>query len=331
MAQAASAPQPTAPRTPAAREARRAPPSKRLLAVAAIVTVVEVVILGVLLARFIHTKYMRDKADRLTHLQLKADEIRQAWPELVEQGAMLRARLAQLIRSTDELKRHILAEAKLARVTVEIRGPERVKRMSNAQRLIITGVGPEKSILQLLVLLDRLPAITSIENLQLTGASKGTVSLNLNLVHHGLNIFMSRKLKAFVKEIPSIEAYRKTEINLPRPGGLFLASLPPDEEVLAGWPRIMLGGFTSDKALFIVDGDPRSAGIGETVTPEIVYADKPSVNQALLKRKADGAEVILTIGSATYGLKPSRARGMSEFMLTIQKRPVSDIIAAASQ
>lgn len=315
-----------------------------------IAATIAIALLLVLLTRssllYISTIRLQYKIDSLTRTRLQADMIREAWVELANQGATLKERLTQSAGSLDELKRHIRAAAKSAGVSVTIQelepkdqpgavkralkaaaqlvtgGSEKIKGQSGTL-LNITGTAAEGRILKLLVALDSLPAVIETDDLQLTGTGRGWASMKLSLHYYELKPKVAAKLKDFVEQLPAVPRSNGAVAGPERT--VFLPHVVSKEKALRGWPKILLSGFTGDLALFFVGGKDYSLTPGSVVTQDIVYSYKLAVNQAMLRRKRDGSEVILTVGSPEFELPHHKVRDMSEFILTLQKRTPNDL------
>jgi hypothetical protein len=305
-------------------------PKGWLIAAAAAIVLIEVVLVAVLAFKSARLKLTALRINEAEEVLLKADKVREAWAELASQSSALKERLSRQVKSAKDVERAITAEAKSQGVTIEIKEIEaKGKRGVTVRMLVITGSGPEEKVLKMLVAVDRIPAVIETDEVKLTGVAKGTVSLRMVLRHFDLKKSIAKELKQFVDELPGVKAADVPPASLRREGRLFAAAGVQEEEALKGWPKISLSGFTSDKALFFVGGEAIPAGLGEKVTGDIVYTDKLSVNQAMLKRQSDGIEIIVTIGNPNFALRQEKFRsGTAEFMLTIQKRPSSDLLAA---
>ncbi len=276
---------------------------------------------------------LKSQLDKLPRLRLQSEMIKEAYAELAEQGAILKARLSQSDRTPEKLNKHIHAAARMTGIKVTIGAPKEIDndRDVDAYRIVVTATAREDRILNFLLSVDALPAIVRIEEVQLTGVASGKVSLDLTLNHLQFTSRLAKRLKKFVEGLPAMETLDKPRVRLRRTGDLFLPVVLSEEAALQGWPKVMLSGFMTDRAFFEIEGEMHSVELGNTITGGIVYADKLAVNQALLKRQGDGAEIILTVGSRTYALKPHKARGMSEFVLTLQKRASSELLLATER
>jgi hypothetical protein len=298
---------------------------------------VEILMLLLLALRTGQTARTRVQAKALMQAQIQADQIRRAWEELAEQGSLLYARLARVDKSSGSLKdleKGLREAARAAGLTVEIseaKGKKAGKSVKRGTRLEITGSGPETRVFEFLLAVDRINAIVHIEELQLLGTTdKGYVYLKLGIVHDQLKVRYRGRLKSLVEELPRV-AGATPGVGVPARGEkLFVPMLLPDEEALRGWPRITLNGFTSDKALFTVNGETKMLTLGQTITGDIIYSDKPAVNQAILTRGHDRSAVILTVGSRDYTVAPdaNNLRGLNEIMLTIQRTGINDLLKA---
>jgi hypothetical protein len=315
------------------------PPAWLMLAASAAVTVEILLVLAILL-RAGQTTSARREAKSLMQAQVQADQIRRAWDELAEQGALLYARLSRIDKSSGslaDLKKGLMEAAKAAGLTIDIteaQGARVGKSVKRGTKLQVTGSGPEARVFEFLLGVDRINAIVHIEQLQLTGTTgKGMVYLKLAIVHDELKERYRVRLKSLVEQLPRVAgatpgvgAPRRTE-------KLFVPMLLADEQVLGGWPRIELNGFTQDKALFSVNGEERLLSLGQTVTGDILYSDKPAVNQAILTRGRDRAAIILTVGSSNWTVAPTAGNtgDLSEIMLTIQRTGINDLLKAVLQ
>lgn len=305
-------------------------PKGWLVTAASLIVLAELTLMGALSYKAARLKWTNYRMNEAQEVLLKADKIREAWSELAEQGSALKDRLSRQIGSANELEREIENAAKAEGVRIElveskVPGKTRVK----ARAILITGAGPEESVLKFLVDIDRIPAVIETDELKITGIGKGAASVRILLRHFELKKKKARELKEFVDELPGVKGFVTPPSVLRREGKLFMAPAQPEEEMLKDWPKITLSGFSADKALFFVGGEAITVGQGEKVTGDIVYSDKPSVNQATLKRLSDGIEIITTVGSSGFAFKDERHRtGQSEFMLTIQKRPSSDLLVS---
>ena len=314
-------------------------PPRRWMIAATAAVILELLLLFFTLARSGRVVALKAELDSLNRAQLQADEIRQAWDELAAQGSLLKSRLAgktelEKAESLKQLRKDIAAAAKTAGVAIEISAPETTKtrRGVKASRLVITGSGSEARVLTMLTLLDRLPAIVETDTLQLTGLEKGVVYLKLSLRHFELKSRVQKELKKFVSALPGAPGQKFTGTGYDRREPVFLPVVVSEEDALKGWPRILLNGFSGDKALMTVAGDTRTIDLGATITGGILYTDKLSVNQAMLVRTIDRAEVILTVGSTNYSVKPrDEIRGTSEYVLISPKKASSDLFNAAIQ
>lgn len=314
------------------------PPRLWMLAATAAVAL-EALLLFLAVARSGQVVALKAERDSLNRAQLEADSIREAWDELAAQGALLKSRLAgktemEKAESLKQLRKDIAAAAKTAGVRVEVSAPETVKtrRGVKASRLVLTCSDAEARVLTLLTLLDRLPAVVETDSLQLTGLAKGVVYLKLSLRHFELKRGVQKELKKFVAGLPGAPGQKFAGAGYERRDPVFLPVVVSEEDALRGWPRIILNGFSGDKALMTVAGDTKTIVLGETITGGIIYTDKLSVNQAMLVRTTDRAEVILTVGSTSYSVKPrEEIRGTSEYVLTFQKKASSDLFNAAIQ
>jgi len=300
----------------------------------------EVLLVLLVCLRAGQTTAARREARALMQAQVQADQIRRAWEELAEQGGLLYARLSRIDKATDSLKdleRGIREAARSAGLVVEIaaaRGTKAGKSVKRGTKLVITGSGPEGRVFDFLLGIDRLNALVHVEELQLTGTTdKGVVYVKLGIVYDELKARYRGRLKSLVEQLPRV-AGATPGVGAPRRAEkLFVPMILPDEEALRGWPRIMLNGFTSDKALFTVNGEEKLLSLGQTITGDIVFSDKPAVNQAILTRGHDRSAVILTVGSRDYSVAPdaNNLRSMDQIMLTIQRTGINDLLKAVLQ
>jgi len=288
---------------------------------------IEVLLLLACLGRAVRMLNLGFEADRLLSSQKQADSIRQAWAELADQGRVLRARLEQSKAKPLDTIDYLQASLKKARLQMEISGPAKMPktgRVSNLQ-FRITGSGLENRVLNFLQMLDNLPSIAEIEEVSIRGASKGRVDLYVSLIHRDYPSSVLKKLKGLIRKLPSVPPI-PTAARKPRDGRLFAPVVLPPEAVLSGWSNILLSGFSENNALIIVDGEPITVSEGKAVTKGITFVEKLSVNQAVIRRSSDGAEIILTVGSRSYAVKPSPLRDMGEFVLAVQRRGSSELL-----
>jgi hypothetical protein len=320
-------PAPSAPRPAAAAARRRGGEWKAPGATVAII--LEIVLISACLVRAGVLLSLQGHADSLAQAQKQSEKIRQAWSELADQGAMLQARINKSAGAIGELMDYITKAAAEAGLKPEFYGPKQVKLTQSVRisSLLVRARGPERRILKLLLLLDLAPTVAETELLELTGESKGNVAMKLALRHYEYSASILRELKEFVHQLPAVPG--SYEHRASREERLFLPNLAVDESALQGWPKIMLDGFSEDKAMMLIAGESRTFAPGAKVAEGIIYSEKLSVNQVVLRRVRDSAEVILTVGGRSYALRPSEVRGMSEFVLTLQKRPSSDLISPA--
>ncbi len=282
--------------------------------------IVEILIIIACLGRAGHLIALQARSDSLARAQKQSDEIRKAWAELADQGAMLQIRIEKSAGGIDEFMDYVDKAASKAGITPEKTGPVVIRNTSRVRtsRIILRTTAPEKRILNFLLIMDNSPTVTEVEMLDLTGAPKGEVAMKLHILHHAFTSGTLKELKEFVGKLPAVTGrYEHRSI---RRGGIFLPAIVVDSEAMRGWPRVMLSGFSEDKALMVIKGEARTLAVGDTVTQGIIYADKISVNQAVLRRTKDNSEIILTVGTSNYALRASEVRGMSEIVLTFQKR-----------
>ncbi|MEK7476954.1 MAG: hypothetical protein AAB152_15125 [Candidatus Coatesbacteria bacterium] len=328
------------PRVQPKKAAVATPPPAWLVLAATIALAAELLLVLAVIVRAGQTVSARREARALMQAQVQADQIRRAWEELAEQGALLYARLSRLDKAAGSLKdleRGLRDAAKSAGLTVEIaeaRGTKVGKSVKRGTKLVITGSGPEGRVFDFLLGVDRLNAIIHMEELQMTGTTdKGVVYLKLGIVHDELKARYRDRLKALVEQLPRVAGAAPGVGAVRRVEKLFVPMILPDEEALRGWPRITLNGFTSDKALFTVNGEEHMLSLGQTITGDIIYSDKPAVNQAILTRGHDRSAVILTVGSRDYSIAPdaNNIRSMVPVMLTIQRSGINDLLKAVLQ
>ncbi len=313
---------------PAPAGSRRGP-SRAVRRAATAALAAELVLGGWLLYRRHTLNSFRGLIDRSTLAERQADLIREAWSELAEQGATYRARLAQGTASIEDARRAILAAAARAGVGADVTPARRsrTRKGVTATPLALSVAGSEEGVLNFLLALDRVPALVSIDEINLAGTMRGQVQLEGKMRHHLIKPRAAQQLLEFVDLLPHLQADSLPLRAYHRPDPLFLPVVAPEEEALRGWPRILVNGFSGDKILITVGGAVKTLTLGMSVTGDIVYAAKISVNEAVLKRKRDNTEVIATVGSPAFSLKPSEIRSMNEFILTLQKRASTDHLA----
>jgi len=329
----APAPAPAAPKPASAAVAalaRRRGGGEWKVPGATIAIILEVLLICACLIRAGILLSLRGHADSLAQAQKQSEQIRQAWAELADQGAMLQARIDKSAGKIEELTDFITKAATDSGLIPEFHGPKAIKKTGSVtiSRLIIRTKGSEHRILKFLLSLDRAPTVAETELLELTGEPRSNVAIKLSLLHYEYSSSILSKLKEFVHQLPAVPG--SYEHRASREERLFLPSFVIDEAALSGWPKVTLNGFSEDKAVMISGGESRTCALGDKVAEGIVYSEKLSVNQAVLRRIRDNAEIIVTVGGKSYALRPSEARGMSEFVLTLQKRPPSDLISPNS-
>lgn len=338
MPPAAPAPRPTAAPAPAPRHeatpapAHHKPPRSWMLAATAIV-LAEAALLALLAWRAGAVVEARMEYDELQQAQLNADRIRAAWDDLAQKGSLLKARLASANATMADLQKRLRDAGRAQGLAVELDKPRKLPshRGVTAEELTVRTSGAESRLFAFLLAIDRLPAVMELQSIQLAGTEQGHATLKLTLQHVTISKSVARRLGDFVDKLPRLAAPRAAGAPYERPADrpLFLPATPTDEEALRGWPKILLKGFTQDRAFMDVGGESKILKQGDTVTADITYVEKVSVNVALLKRGADGTEVLLTVGSPTYALKPSEVRGMSEFVVTLQRQDETRLLKDA--
>lgn len=316
------------------------PPPAWLMLTATCALAVEILLIVLVCVRAAQTAGARREARSLMRAQVQADQIRRAWEELAEQGSLLYARLSGIGKSAGtlkDLKRGIQTCAQSAGLTVEVaeaRGAKAGRSVKRGTALVITGSGPESRVFSFLAGVDRLNALVHGEDLQLTGLTdKGKVYMKLTLVHDELKARYRERLKSLVEQLPRVAGHAPGAGASRRTEALFVPMIVADEEVLRGWPRIILNGFASDKALFTVNGEARELSLGQTITGDIIYSDKPAVNQAILTRGRDRSAIILTVGSNDYSVAPTggAVRNLEQVVLTIPRSGLNDLVKAVLQ
>jgi len=292
-------------------------------AASTLVIILEIILLIASLWRAGVLLTLRSRSDSLALAQKQSERIRQAWSELADQGAMLQARVGKSAGKLDELTAYIKAAGKDAGIDLSFYGPQPVKNTRSVKitNLIVRAHAPEKRIFKFLLAMDKAPTITEVDLLELSGETKGLLAIKLSLLHYEYTPAVLKELRQFVSELPKVPG--SYEHKTSREERLFLPHLAMDETALRGWPKVQLNGFSEDKAVMMYQDQPKTYVLGETVMEGVIYAEKISVNQAVLRRTRDNAEVIVTIGSRSYSLRASEVRGMSEYVLTLQKRQPS--------
>jgi len=316
---------PAAPRQYVSKKAAAAaaapPPGKDWRpAASSVVIIIEVVLLVACLWQAFVLLTLRSRSDSLAQTQKQSEKIRQAWSDLAGQGAMLRSRIDKSDGKLEDLTAYITAAAKQSGLDITFYGPQLVRKTGSVTTMsvIVRARAPEKKIFKFLLAMDKAPTIAETDQLELIGEPKGLVAMKLSLLHYAYSPAILKDLRAFVSSLPSVPG--SYEHKASREERLFLPHLAMDESALRGWPRVQLGGFSEDKAVMVFQDQAKTYALGETVSEGVVYSEKLSVNQAVLRRTRDNAEVIVTIGSKSYSLRASEVRGMSEFVLTLQKR-----------
>jgi len=309
----------------AAAAAAAPPPGKDWRpAASSVVIIIEVILLIACLWQAFVLLTLRSRSDSLAQTQKQSEKIRQAWSDLAGQGAMLRSRIDKSNGKISELTDFIRAEAKKTGLEVTLYGPQLVKgtKSVTTTSLIVRARAPEKRIFKFLLAMDKAPTIAETDLLELTGEPKGLLSMKLSLLHYDYSPAILKELRSFVAALPSVPG--SYEHKASREDRLFLPHLIMDESALRGWPKVQLSGFSEDKVVMVYQDQAKTYAPGETVSDGVIYAEKLSVNQAVLRRTRDNAEVIVTIGSKAYSLRATEVRGMSEFVLTLQKRQPTD-------
>lgn len=318
---------PAAPRQYVKKAAAAAapPPGKNWKpAASTIAIVVEILVLVACLWQAFVLLNLRSRSDALAQAQKQSEKIRQAWSDLAGQGAMLRSRIDKSNGKFSDLTDYIKKAAKESGLEVTFYGPQQVKKTGSVTTtsLIIRARAPEKRIFKFLLAMDKAPTIAETDLLELTGEPKGLLAMKLSLLHYSYSDKILNGLRAFVKSLPAVPG--SYEHKTSRDEKLFLPHLIMDQSALRGWPKVQLSGFSEDKAVMVYLDQAKTYALGEQISDGVVYAEKLSVNQAVLRRIRDNAEVIVTIGSKSYALRASEVRGMSEFVLTLQKRQPVD-------
>lgn len=303
-------------------------PGKRLIFAATLLIFAELAFLAVLLHRQNQVEDIGETIGRLNLAQTRADEIRVAWDELAEEGASFRARVGNAEGGSAEVRRYLEESAQRNRLEIQIKGPAPFDagKGVDASRFTISGHGPGQGVVAFLLELGKAPALINITKLGISGMADGRASLKLTLYQYRLKPKNLEDLKEFVSMLPAVPPQEKPRTDFRPRRSLFVPRLASREDALRGWPNIFLGGFSENKALMIVNGTPKTFELGETVASGIVYTEKLSVNQAILKRQQDNSEIILTVGSPEYALKPSEVREMSGFTLMLQKRQQASLL-----
>jgi len=324
--------QPREPRVPRQQQQQKAGPSTAWIMTGAVLVVAEIILVFVMLARQGVLMGVRYRFTSLENAQRQADDIREAWTELTDQGALLRARMTGATTKVEDLAKRIKSAADRTGLAVTISPPVKLTKPRfgvTPYRIRVSASGSEKAVLNFLVALDEINALVEVDDLDLTGTDKGRVDLKLGLRHYTLSKGRAKAMEQLVKELPASGRDRGAGGPYKRGEALFIPVLAPEEDALAGWPKITLDGFSQEQALMTVGGTSKSLKIGDAVVDDIVYLDKPSVNQAVLRRTRDKIEVILTVGSPSFSLRASEVRGMSEFIITLQKRTSSDMLSGS--
>jgi len=331
----ATGPAPVAPRQYVSKKAAAAaaapPPGKDWKpAGSSVVIVIEVIMLVACLWQAFVLLTLRSRSDSLAQTQKQSEKIRQAWSDLAGQGAMLRARIDKSNGKLSELTDYITTAAKQSGLEITFYGPQQVKKTGSVTTtsIIVRAQASEKKIFKFLLAMDKAPTIAETDLLQLTGEPKGLLAMKLSLLHYDYSPAILKELRSFVASLPAVPG--SYEHKASREERLFLPHLVMDESALRGWPRVQLSGFSEDKAVMVYQDQAKTFALGESVSDGVVYAEKLSVNQAVLRRTRDNAEVIVTIGGKSYSLRASEVRGMSEFVLTLQKRQPVDFSPSES-
>lgn len=303
-------------------------PGKPLIFAAGLAIFAELAFIAVLAYRRDQVKDLHDRIGRLNLAQTRADEIRVAWDELAEEGASFRARVGNAEGGSAEVRRYLEESARRNRLEIGIKGPAPLDagKGVDASRFTISGHGPGQGILDFLLELGKAPALVNISKLAIAGMADGRASIKLTLCQYRLKPRNLESLKEFVSMLPAVPPQEKPRTDFRSRKSLFVPRLASREDALRGWPRIFLGGFSENKALMIVNGTPKTVSLGEAVATGISYTEKLSVNQAILRRQQDSSEIILTVGSPEYALKPSEVREMSGFTLMLQKRQQAGLL-----
>jgi hypothetical protein len=316
----------------AAAAAAAPPPGKDWRpAASTAVIIIEVILLVACLWQAFILLNLRSRSDSLAQTQKQSEKIRQAWSDLAGQGAMLRSRIDKSNGKLTELTDYIRAAAKQTGLEITFYGPQQVRKTGSVTTtsIIIRARAPEKRIFKFLLAMDKAPTIAETDLLELVGEPKGLLSMKLSLLHYDYSPAILKELRAFVASLPSVPG--SYEHKTTRDEKLFLPHLIMDESAVRGWPKVQLSGFSEDKAVMVYQDQAKTYALGESISDGYVYSEKLSVNQAVLKRTRDNAEVIVTIGSRSYALRASEVRGMSEFVLTLQKRQPVDFAAEAGK
>jgi len=320
---------PVAPRQYVSKKAASAaaapPPGKDWKpAASSIVIILEIVLLIACLWQAFVQLTLRSRSDALAQAQKQSERIRQAWSDLAGQGAMLRSRIDKSSGKLSELTDFIKSAAAKSGVEVTLYGPQPIKKTGSVTTtsIIIRARAPEKKIFKFLLAMDKAPTIAETDQLELTGESKGLLSMKLALIHYNYTPGILKDLRAFVASLPAVPG--SYEHKTSREERLFLPHLVMDESATRSWPRVQLSGFSDDRAVMVYQDQSKTYLLGQTITEGVIYAEKLSVNQAVLRRTRDNSEVIATIGSRGYSLRASEVRGMSEFVLALQKHQPAD-------
>ncbi len=324
----ANEPKPPAKGKKPAVPALLAGPGKRTTLLATLLIFAELAFLVALHYRRNQVRDLENRIGRLNLAQTRADEIRVAWDELAEEGASFRARVGNAGSEGADLRRFLEESARRNRLEIEMKGPASFDagKGVDASRFVISGSGPGRGVLDFLLELGKAPALINVSKLGITGMAQGRAGIKITLHQYRLKPKSLEGLKEFVAMLPDVPALEKPRTDFNRRASLFVPRLASREDALRGWPRIFLGGFSENKALMIVEGTPKTIGLGESVAAGITYTEKLSVNQAILKRRQDNSEIIITVGSPEYSLKPSEVREMSGFTLMLQKRQQASLL-----
>lgn len=332
------APRPAgAPRPAQVVRAHRAPPTPLLRRACTAALALEVLLLVLVLVQGGRAALLVRRTDDLQRAQMQADQIRRAWDELAEQGALMHARLA----ASDSAKgvEHLRAELEKAgrgaglNVTISAAKTQRLRRGLKGTQLVVTGGGPEEKLIDFLLAVDRLPALAHVESLTLRGQErKGFADLRLTIVHDEIKGSLRNRLAALIRELPDVPRTAGAAGAPVRPDKLFVPAGRTEAQILAGWPKIVLNGFTSDRALFQIGGEQRMLSLGETITGDIIYVKKEGVNLALIRRAHDAARIYLTVGSQNYTVpRGDFVQGENEFSLIFPRGGASELFRAATE
>jgi hypothetical protein len=298
----------------------------------------EVVLLLLVVLQGARTALVRSRTASLLLAQAQADQIRRAWDELGQQGGLMHARLtsADAAAGPEALRAEIEKAGRAARLGVSIgKGqPTRIRSGLKGTRMIVTGTGPEDRLIEFLLAVDRIPVLAHVESLTLRGRErKGEADLRLVMVHDEIRGRLRNRLAALVADLPNLGKPPVPGAGAPRRlDPLFVTAGRTEEQILTGWPRIILNGFTAELALFEAGGESRMLQQGQTVTADIEYRQKLAVNQALLVRKSDGAKVVVTVGSSAFTVFQGQVeKGFNDFSLVFPRGGASEVFRAASE